>query len=88
MEEVISVSGYSKAVFYRKFKNRMKISPREYIENERFKMATMLLLEGKKVKDVAKTVGFNDTSYFNKVFKWKYGITPTEYKQKTDYSKG
>ena len=88
VDEVIAVSGCSKTVFYQLFKSRMKLSPREYIESERFKVASMLLLEGKKVKEVAEAIGFNDVSYFNKVFKRKYGITPIEQKQKMNYSKG
>lgn len=86
VEEAIKVSGYSKTVFYRMFKNIMKVSPREYIETERFKIASTLLLEGKKVKEVAQAIGFNDVSYFNKVFKQKYGVTPVEYKQKINYT--
>lgn len=88
VEEVIAVSGYSKTVFYRMFQDRMKVSPREYIESERFRVASMLLLEGKKVKEVAQLIGFHDVSYFNKVFKHKYGITPLEHKQKMNYNKG
>lgn len=88
VEEVISVSGYSKTVFYQMFKSRMKVSPHEYIESERFRVASMLLLKGKKVKEVAKAIGFHDVSYFNKVFKHKYGLTPLEHKQKMIYCKG
>lgn len=86
VDEVIKISGYSKTVFYRIFKSIMKVSPREYIETERFKIASTLLLEGKKVKEVAKAIGFNDVSYFNKVFKQKYGVTPIKYKQKINYT--
>ncbi len=88
VDDLIEVSGYSKTAFYRIFKNRMKVSPREYIETERFKIASTLLLEGKKVKDVAKTIGFQDVSYFDRVFRRKYGVTPGEHKQKINNSTG
>lgn len=81
VEEVIDNSGFSKNLFYKMFKSKMKVNPRDYIEAERLRTATMLLLEGKKVKEVAGSVGFNDVSYFNKVFKRKYGVTPGEYKK-------
>lgn len=88
IEEVVPISGYSKTTFYKMFKSKMKLSPHEYIESERFKVATLLLLEGEKVKDVAQAAGFNDTTYFYKVFKRKYGITPTEYKRRMNYIRG
>jgi two-component system response regulator YesN len=34
--------------------------------------------------DIAKQTGFNDQSYFTKVFKAKLGITPTEFRQKDE----
>ena len=58
------------------------MSPREYIEAERFNCVPMLLLKNAKIKDVAYSIGFEDVSYFNKVFKRVYGLTPTEYREK------
>lgn len=70
------------------FKRRMRVSPREYIEAERFRYVSILLLQGKKVKEIAYEIGFYDISYFNKVFKRRYGMTPIEYKQKMSYNEG
>jgi len=81
VDELIDKSGYSKTMFYRMFKNAMKVSPREYIEAERFNCVLLLLLKNTKIKDVAHSIGFTDVSYFNKVFKRIYGLTPTEYRQ-------
>lgn len=33
------------------------------------------------ISEIAGIVGFNNTSYFNKVFKKTMGCTPTEYRQ-------
>ena len=66
----------------------MKVRPHEYIEAERFKEAGLLLLAGRKVKEVAEIMGFHDISYFNKVFKQKFGMTPMEYKQNLNYKEG
>ena len=88
VEEVMLASGSSKTTFYKKFKCLTKISPREYIEEARFRRVSMLLLQGKKTKEIAKELGFNDISYFNKVFKRRYGMAPTVYKKKMIYDKG
>lgn len=88
VDDVVAVSGYSRTGFHKLFKSRMKISPHEYIEQERLKTASLLLLKGNKVKEVAKIMGYNDVSYFNKVFKRRYGITPLEYKLKLSYRNG
>ena len=88
VDEVILASGCSKTMFHQKFKALTKNSPREYIEKARFRRVSMLLLQGKKIKEIAKEIGFNDISYFNKVFKRRYGMTPTVYKKKMIYDKG
>lgn len=88
VEEVIAASGWSKTLFYQRFREKMKVRPHEYIEAERFKEAGLLLLAGRKVKEVAEIMGFHDTSYFNKVFKQKFGMTPMEYKQNLNYKEG
>ncbi|MBQ8954144.1 MAG: helix-turn-helix transcriptional regulator [Clostridia bacterium] len=45
----------------------------------RLSRATMLLREGKSVKDAAWLCGFNSTSYFISTFKKKVGMTPLQY---------
>ena len=36
---------------------------------------------GESISEIAGAVGFNNTSYFNKVFKKMIGCTPTQYRQ-------
>ncbi len=51
-----------------------------YITEVRMNKAKELLAEGKlTVNDIAKEIGFNNTTYFNKKFKQNFGITPTQY---------
>lgn len=41
----------------------------------------MLLRTDKNISDIAYTVGFADVPYFNRVFKGKYEMSPTKYRE-------
>lgn len=65
---------------YRKLKALTGYTPNELIRNFRLERAASLLSQhAGNVSDVAYQVGFNNLSYFAKVFKDKYGVTPSEY---------
>ncbi|MCB0688790.1 MAG: AraC family transcriptional regulator, partial [Saprospiraceae bacterium] len=60
----------SESNFHRVFKNELNISPIDFINNERIKLATSLLQNPRmKIKDVYLECGFNSLSYFNRMFK-------------------
>jgi len=67
----------------RYFKKNMGYSPVEYINHIRIGYACKLLAEGKmNITSTCFEVGFNNLSYFNRVFLKIKGITPTHYLQK------
>ncbi|MEG0271458.1 MAG: AraC family transcriptional regulator, partial [Clostridia bacterium] len=50
----------------------------KYITDYRLKQACAMLEEGStKVNQVAKACGYDNVSYFNRIFKAHYGITPS-----------
>ena len=60
----------------------MGCSFREYLNNYRIeKSMVMLLNENIKASTIAYMVGFDDQSYFTKVFKKILGITPNQYRE-------
>lgn len=61
-------TGYSIIVFF----NRIKID----------KAKDLLIENNRKIKEVAKEVGFSDEFYFSRVFKKAEGISPSEYYNK------
>ena len=45
-------------------------------------MAKELLKDKTKIiKEITAAVGYNDQNYFSKLFKQKFGITPTEFRE-------
>ncbi len=81
VEELVSISGYSKTVFYKRFSHLMNTTPNAYIISQKMQFACRLLLQGKRVKEVAERVGFFDEMYFCKLFKKHIGVVPSAYKR-------
>ena len=54
----------------------------EYVNRQRLEQAVMLLrYSGKMIQDIAGECGFQDTTYFIRVFKKFYGVTPAVYRE-------
>ncbi|WP_019636898.1 helix-turn-helix transcriptional regulator [Paenibacillus fonticola] len=54
----------------------------DYLTHIRLSKAKELLIEtDAKIKDVAEGVGYNQHSYFNRIFKKEEGITPSEFRE-------
>ncbi len=69
----------SKDRFEHFFRDSFGISPLQYIQNYRMKMAKKLIKEGNApVSQVAEMVGFSDYNYFGRCFRKHYGCTPTQ----------
>lgn len=77
VEELAAVSGYSRGHFYRKFKEETGCNPHEFILDLKMRYALRKLqTENITIKEVAAACGFDDPSYFCKVFRKHYGVTP------------
>lgn len=80
LEELASISNLSKYYLCKRFKDKTNTSIINYLVQVRIDKAKELLLQDrKKVFAVAQEVGFNDASYFNRVFKKETGCTPKEF---------
>ena len=86
VERLTADVGISRAQLHRKMKEITGISTGEFIRNLRLEQAARLIQEGKiNVTQVAYSVGFNNQTHFSTVFKRHYGMTPTEYAEKTKH---
>lgn len=71
----------SKSTLSRFFKKQTGIYFGDYVNHVRFKYALEdLLYSNKNITKIAVDCGFSNPSAFNKVFREKYGISPTEYR--------
>ena len=70
-----------RSVFYEKVKTLTNMTPNQYIQELRLEKAKSILEEGsvKTVKEVSYSVGMNHPNYFSKLFKERFGISPSAY---------
>jgi AraC-like DNA-binding protein len=66
--------------FFKWFREQFGVTPLEYINQERIKLAKQLLSQkGKNITQVSTLCGFADVNYFVRIFKKMEGITPGAY---------
>lgn len=82
IEELSASVNLSKHYFMRFFKKYMGTTCIEYINDYRLNIATnMLLTTNAQITEIATSVGITNLSYFNRIFKKKYNMTPKEYRR-------
>ncbi|MGN6294446.1 MAG: AraC family transcriptional regulator [Chitinophagaceae bacterium] len=70
----------SRNMFFKWFKEQFGITPLDYINRERIKLAKQLLADKRNnVSSVSLQCGFTDVNYFVRLFKKAEGITPGVY---------
>lgn len=80
VEDLAAYAGYSRSHFYRLFCSRTGKSPHTYLLDLRIRTALRMLQAGNiSVKEVSSACGFEDVSYFCKVFRRFSGTTPSSF---------
>ena len=72
--------GKSKSQLGRKLRALTGMSPAELVRDFRLQRAAQLLEKGNLVAEVAPAVGFSDKNHFSKLFKKRFGVSPSQYK--------
>jgi len=76
----------SESNFYRVFKNELGVSPIDFINNERIKLAVSLLQDHKRsIKEIYRECGIESRSYFNRVFKSRKNMAPGDYQSRLQF---
>lgn len=79
----IENSGLSERTFIRRFKNATGMTPIEYVLNLRIEEAKQILeASTMPIEAVAESVGYQDSSFFNRKFQQKVGMSPAKYRRK------
>ena len=81
LEDLMRVSGLSRPTFARQFKQHSGRSFSEFLNNLRIQAACRELKQSNRsVLDIALASGFNQLSFFNRLFRRLKKCTPTEYR--------
>lgn len=79
---------YSEKYIGRLFKKKTGFTLKEYINHRRLRMAQKMLLNSDiPIIDIASKVGYNNVSYFNRIFKQEYLVTPSQYRKQSKKQK-
>lgn len=82
IEKLASAVGFSQSHFMKFFKNIFGTTFTAYLNDYRLTMASRLLLASEdSVLAVAAESGFENLSYFNRRFKGRFGMTPSEFRR-------
>lgn len=82
IDVLADISCLSKDHLIRLFKKEIKITPLFYINKKKIEYAQLkLVTENVPVKEIAYQLGFDDQSYFNRLFRKMTGYTPMKYRK-------
>jgi AraC family cel operon transcriptional repressor len=83
LDAMIKLANFSQEHLTREFHKHLQMTPTEYINIKRINYASDLLLQQKyKIVDVCYMSGFNNLTYFYKIFHKQYNCTPKEFIKK------
>lgn len=83
IEELAAVSGMSHRNLIRRFKDATGFQPGVYLQMLRVAAARRMLEDGApSIQQVSLSTGYEDVSFFRRVFKRHSGMTPTSYRER------
>ena len=82
VEELAGYLGVNRSYLYTLFKNKLQLSPKEFLTKFRISRAReQLILTEESVENIAVACGYHSTLVFTKNFKQETGMTPTEFRK-------
>ena len=82
-EDIASNLSISLSYLDKLFRKNLQKSVNEYITGKRLQQVTRLLsLPHLRTKEIAASSGFSSSIYMDRLFRKKYGMTPTQYRKK------
>ncbi len=87
LEQLAAVCKKSPSQAERLFRAAVGVPPYRYALTRKLELACQLLREtGMSVRDIASYLSFEDEFYFSGLFRRKIGISPTEYRKKSEHA--
>lgn len=82
IKEMAEACGFSQSHFMKFFKSTIGMPFTAYLNDYRLTMASRLLLSSEdSILTIAGDTGFDNLSYFNRIFKQRFGMTPREFRR-------
>ena len=82
VSKLADIAGYNRSYFCTLFKKVFKVSPQEYILQQKIKKAQDMLLDSSlSITDISNQLNFQSSSYFTRIFKSKTQLSPSNYRK-------
>jgi len=82
MTQLAAQHGFSVRTFNRRFKLATGLTPLDYLQQRRVHAASSLLRDSNlTVAEIGQQVGYGDASYFARVFRTSFDLTPQQYRE-------
>ena len=80
VEDICYHFSISRSTIQTLFLKNLNTTPKQYISDLKFAKAKQMIKDSTySISEIARICGFSSIHYFSRVFKEKYGITPTSY---------
>ena len=80
---MLTLTGLPERSFHRRFKAATGLAPMEYVQAVRIEEAKQMLeTQDDSIESLALAVGYEDASFFRRLFRREVGLTPAEYKKR------
>ena len=85
VSDISDFVGVNRSYFSNIFKKRVGVSPQTYLLRFRMRRGSELLLStDQSVKEIARSVGYDNALTFSSIFKSFYGVSPANYRTQKD----
>jgi transcriptional regulator GlxA family with amidase domain len=81
--QMVAISGLAERTFTRRFAQATGMRPLDYVQHLRLEEAKQMLESGTaSIESIAYEVGYRDASFFNRLFRRKVMMSPTQYRRR------
>lgn len=85
IKDIANYIGINRSYLFNIFKNKLQMSPKEYLLNYRMEKAKHLLCTtSHSIKDISEKVGYKDYMTFSKMFRRIIGYSPSQFRERNN----